>query len=419
MSPLEKKRMTANTLQQQWATAYLSGGNMAYVDGLYEDFLADPVSVPEEWQAVFKALPKVSGQAELSHRDVRDYFLHAAKAPPASASATPSSKQYLVNDLIKAYRTYGHYQANLDPLGMAQHRSVPSLNLASYHFSDADLKESFDTGSYLSQQAILLAEIERLLQETYCGSIGMQYMHLTEQKEIDWIQQKYESTHGRPHLNPEQKTKLLKDLIAADGLERYLGTKYVGQKRFSLEGGDALIPLMNEIIEQSCSRHIEEVVIGMAHRGRLNVLINVLGKTPDALFDEFEGKYDKSRTGDVKYHLGFSSDLSTQKDATAHVVLAFNPSHLEIIGPVVEGSSRSRLRRLDNLAEKDKVLPIVLHGDAAFAGQGVVMKRLIFHSHQGIVPEVRCMWLSIIKLGLPPVILKMQGRLIIVLMLQR
>ncbi|MCR9191864.1 MAG: 2-oxoglutarate dehydrogenase E1 component [Gammaproteobacteria bacterium] len=375
--------MTANTLQQQMATAYLSGGNMAYVDGLYEDFLADPASVPEEWQAVFKALPKVSGKAELSHRDIRDYFLHAAKAPPASASATPSSKQHLVNDLINAYRMNGHHQANLDPLGMVQRSSLPSLNLASYHFSDADLKESFETGPYLSKQAIPLAEIDHLLQEIYCGSIGMQYMHLTNQKEIDWIQEKYESTHGRPQLNAEQQTKLLKDLIAADGLERYLGTKYVGQKRFSLEGGDALIPLMNEVIERSCAQHIDEVVIGMAHRGRLNVLINVLGKTPDALFDEFEGKYDQSRTGDVKYHLGYSSDLSTQKDATAHVVLAFNPSHLEIIGPVVEGSSRSRLRRLHNLVEKDKVLPIVLHGDAAFAGQGVVMETFNFSQSPG------------------------------------
>ena len=375
--------MSLSTLQQQMASSYLSGGNVAYVEGLYEDYLSDPTTIPEEWRAMFDALPKISGQPELSHRDIQEQFLQLASMPKTSVSVDSAPKQQAVTDLIQAYRSYGHLQANLDPLGMAARRTHPSLDPHYYHLGDADRAQVFSAGPYLAQQPLTLAEIERNLQATYCGSIGIQYMHLSNQDEIAWIQQYFESNHGRPQFQTEQKIKILKDLIAADGLERYLGTRYVGQKRFSLEGGDALIPLMNELIQNSCAAHIDEIVIGMAHRGRLNVLINVLGKTPDSLFQEFEGKYDSTRTGDVKYHLGYSSDLSTQEDAVAHVVLAFNPSHLEIISPVVEGSSRSRMRRLHDLENKNKVLPIVLHGDAAFTGQGVVMETFNFSQSPG------------------------------------
>ncbi|MBP6919110.1 MAG: 2-oxoglutarate dehydrogenase E1 component [Legionellaceae bacterium] len=373
--------MSLSTLQQQMASSYLSGGN-TYVEALYEDYLSDPSTVLEEWRAIFDALPKISGQPELSHRDIQDQFLQLASMPK-TMSVESAPKQQAVTDLIQAYRSYGHLQANLDPLGMAARRTHPSLDPHYYHLGDADRSQVFSAGPYLAQQPLTLAEIERSLQATYCGSIGIQYMHLSNQDEIAWIQQYFESNHGRPQFQTEQKIKILKDLIAADGLERYLGTRYVGQKRFSLEGGDALIPLMNELIQNSCAAHIDEIVIGMAHRGRLNVLINVLGKTPDSLFQEFEGKYDATRTGDVKYHLGYSSDLSTQEDAVAHVVLAFNPSHLEIISPVVEGSSRSRMRRLHDLESKNKVLPIVLHGDAAFTGQGVVMETFNFSQSPG------------------------------------
>lgn len=372
----------SETLQQQWASSYLAGGNTAYVEGLYEDYLSDPNSVSSEWRNIFDNLPKVSSQPELSHRAIQDNFLKLANMPKTyGVQAAP--KQQAVTDLIQAYRTYGHLRANLDPLGMMKSRSHPSLDPHYYHLTDADKADTFSAGPYLAQHPLPLSEIERVLQDTYCGSIGLQYMHLANQDEIAWIQKNFETGHGRPQYQAEQKIKILKDLIAADGLERYLGTRYVGQKRFSLEGGDALIPAMNELIKQSCAAHVEEVVIGMAHRGRLNVLINVLGKTPDALFQEFEGKYDATRTGDVKYHLGYSSDLSTQPDAVAHVVLAFNPSHLEIIGPVVEGSSRSRMRRLDDLSQKGKVLPLVIHGDAAFTGQGVVMETFNFSQAPG------------------------------------
>ncbi len=374
--------MNSSTLEQQLTSSYLSGGSAAYVEGLYDDYLADPAAVSAEWRDVFDALPKVSEQAELSHRVIQEQFLQMAMLPKNTCIETPASQQ-AVTDLIQAYRMYGHHKAHLDPLDMAARRSHPTLDPQYYHLGDAERNQLFSAGPYLAHQPQTLAEIERILQETYCGSIGMQYMHLSNQDEIKWFQQKYESGHGRPQFQAEQKIKILKDLIAADGLERYLGTRYVGQKRFSLEGGDALIPMMNELIQKGCASHIDEIIIGMAHRGRLNVLINVLGKTPDALFQEFEGKYDSSRTGDVKYHLGYSSDLSTQADAVAHVVLAFNPSHLEIISPVVEGSSRSRMRRLHDLEQKNKVLPIVIHGDAAFAGQGVVMETFNFSQSPG------------------------------------
>ena len=228
-----------------------------------------------------------------------------------------------------------------------------------------------------------LGDIHQALSETYCGSIGIEYMHISNEKEIEWFQQRMESTRGRPHFDAAKKMNILKDLIAADGLERYLGTRYVGQKRFSLEGGDSLIPMMKEIINQSGQSHVKEVVIGMAHRGRLNVLVNVLGKDPSQLFQEFEGKVKYDRTGDVKYHLGFSSDIETESGAILHVALAFNPSHLEIIAPVVEGSARSRLRRRNDLEKKETVVPVILHGDAAFSGQGVVMETFNFSQARG------------------------------------
>ncbi|MDP3560771.1 MAG: 2-oxoglutarate dehydrogenase E1 component [Legionellaceae bacterium] len=374
--------MSSSNLQHEWATAYLSGGNMAYVDGLYEDYLNNPNSVSEDWQALFKTLPAVNGQtSDVSHRDIRAHFLELANHRKA-APVEVNTKQMNVADLINAYRSHGHHAASLDPLDMAERVPVPSLQLDYHHLSN-ELDQPFNAGKTFSDGTMPLSDIYNALRETYCGSIGLQYMHIANTEETDWLQNKFETVRGRTTFDAETKLQLLKDLIAADGLERYLGTRYVGQKRFALEGGDALIPMMNEIVRQSCANGVKEVVIGMAHRGRLNVLINVLGKKPEVLFQEFEGKYDTNRTGDVKYHLGFSSDIAMKNGAIAHVVLAFNPSHLEIIGPVVEGSARSRLRRLNNLEKKDQVLPVVIHGDAAFAGQGVVMETFNFSQAPG------------------------------------
>jgi 2-oxoglutarate dehydrogenase E1 component len=372
----------SSQLQNEWATAYLSGGNMAYVDGLYEDYLTDPTSVSDEWQAVFKALPAVSGAAEPSHRDIRQYFLENSDNKKAM-SVSVDDKQAAVDHLISAYRMHGHHAASLDPLEMLVRVPEPDLELSYHHLTQGDLNEKFNVGGYFSDKAMPLSEIYKALRETYSGNIGVEYMHISNHDEITWIQEKLESVRGHAVLSDAQKVTLLKELIAADGLERYLGTRYVGQKRFSLEGGDSLVPMMKTMIRRGCEVGVKELVIGMAHRGRLNVLVNVLGKEPNELFQEFEGKYNAERTGDVKYHLGFSSNIRTESGGVVHVALAFNPSHLEIISPVVEGSARSRLRRHQDLLKKNAVVPVIIHGDAAFAGQGVVMETFNFSQAPG------------------------------------
>lgn len=366
--------MSSDDLQRERLASYLSGGNMAYIDELYEDYLKDPNAVPTDWRQAFQALPKLNGQTEdLSHREIRHYFLnHAGR--PRDKTVSADIKQAEVSDLINAYRTYGHLIAQLDPLEMAERGSVPSLDLGYHHLSDSDLNQSFFAGHTFHQATLPLSEIYQTLRQIYCGSIGIEYMHIANTEETNWLQSQLESSQGNPQFDAEVRLEILEELIAADGLERYLGTRYVGQKRFSLEGGDALIPMLKALIKLGGEKGVKELVIGMAHRGRLNVLVNVLGKEPHQLFKEFEGKIDSDRTGDVKYHLGYSSNLKTKSDQVVHVALAFNPSHLEIINPVVQGSARSRLRRRNDLDKKNAVVPVVIHGDAAFAGQGVVME---------------------------------------------
>ncbi|MCH9689298.1 MAG: 2-oxoglutarate dehydrogenase E1 component [Gammaproteobacteria bacterium] len=374
----------SESLKKAWETAYLSGGNMAYVDGLYEDYLENASAVSESWQAVFRALPAgVDGCPDVSHRTLRTYFLNQAKQPSTAVVSSGDDKQRRVADLITAYRTHGHLLANLDPLAMLVRETPLSLTLDYHGLTQADLKQSFFAGNSFSEQPMSLETIEDALQQTYCGSIGIEYMHIANEEEVSWIQNEIESMCGKLAFNAAQKKEILEELIAAEGLERYLGTRYVGQKRFSLEGGDSLVPMMNEIIREAGRNEVREIIVGMAHRGRLNVLVNVLGKDPKELFQEFEGKVKLERTGDVKYHLGFSSDIKTQQGDVVHVALAFNPSHLEIIGPVVQGSTRSRLRRRHDLLEKKQVLPVVIHGDAAFAGQGVVMETFNFSQARG------------------------------------
>lgn len=376
--------MSSSDLQKQWASSYLSGGSMAYVDALYEDYLSNPDSVPDDWRSAFDALPRVNGSTDISHRDIRDHFLQNADKKRVSViQSSEDSKQYQVANFINAYRSLGHHAAKLDPLEMTARMPVPALELSYHQLSEQDMDRRFFAGTYFNGGQMTLRDIHRALRDTYCGSIGIEYMHISNSIETEWLQQKMETVRGRPSFDAAKKRSILNDLIAADGLERYLGTRYVGQKRFSLEGGDAFIPMMKEIIRQGGDKGVKEIVIGMAHRGRLNVLVNVLGKEPNQLFQEFEGKVKSERTGDVKYHMGFSSDLRTETGAIVHLALAFNPSHLEIIGPVVEGSARSRLRRQNDLDHKNKVLPVVIHGDAAFAGQGVVMETFNFSQARG------------------------------------
>ena len=374
--------MQESVMQRMWDSAHLSGGNAAYVEELYELYLHDPNAVPEEWRTYFQKLPSDGNPAtDVSHSTIRDHFVLLAKnqrrAQPVSAGSVSSEhekKQVEVLRLVQAYRMRGHQAATLDPLGLWQRPAPADLSINHYGLTNADLDTIFRTGElYIGKEEATLREIFEALQQTYCRTIGAEFTHIVDSEQRKWFQQRLESVRGRPDFSTEVQSHLLERLTAAEGLEKYLGTKYPGTKRFGLEGGESLIPLLDEIIQRCGAYGTKEIVIGMAHRGRLNVLVNTFGKNPRDLFDEFEGKkVEGLSSGDVKYHQGFSSNVMTA-GGEVHLALAFNPSHLEIVSPVVEGSVRARQDRRQDVSG-DSVLPISLHGDAAFAGQGVVME---------------------------------------------
>lgn len=374
--------MPESKMQKLWDTAYLSADNADYVDELYERYLTDPNAISEEWRNYFQTLP-INGSvvADVAHSTIRDYFIARAKnqqrsQPLASTTVTSDHEKKQVNvlRLIQVYRLQGHQLANLDPLGLWQRPVPEALKLQNNSLAEADLETIFACGDlFPDKKEATLKEILTVLKDTYCRNIGMECMHITDTTERRWILRRFEHVKGRQGYSPEVKKHLLERLTAADGLERYLGNKYPGAKRFSLEGGDALIPIVDELIQRAGTYGVKEVVMSMAHRGRLNVLVNTLGKNPRDLFDEFEGKKKATiGVGDVKYHQGFSSNVMTH-GGEIHLALGFNPSHLEIGSPVMAGSVRARQdRRVDITGEV--VLPITIHGDAAFAGQGVVME---------------------------------------------
>ncbi len=384
---------TQASMQSLWDTAMLDAGSAAWLEALYERYLHNPNDVDSHWRQYFGTLPQVNGTLkDTIHSEIKAEFRHIAEKRcghllPPSQSATTAAlmherKQVKVLQLINAYRFRGHQHAKLDPLGRHFFSPIEELSLQNHDLSDADCSTLFSTGSLNGPKEAMLQEIYDIISEAYCGSIGTEYMHITKTAEKRWIQQRIETVRGKANLNVEEKKVLLGHLSAAEGLEKYLHTKYVGQKRFSLEGGETLIPLIHEITRRGAAHGIKEIVIGMAHRGRLNVLVNVMGKTPAELFQEFEGtKFQGENMGDVKYHMGFSSDMKTAK-GDVHLALAFNPSHLEIVAPVVEGSVRARQDRRGDTAGIE-VLPIQIHGDAAFAGQGVVMETLQMSQSRG------------------------------------
>ncbi len=366
-----------NGVMKAWLeSSHLAGANQTYIEDLYEQFLLDPEAVGEEWQTVFKDLPKVGDSNEVPHGPVKDYFVRLAKDTSRYSAQVSDphhdSKQVKVLQLINAFRFRGHQHANLDPLGLWVQDRVPDLDPEFHNLGAADFDAAFNVGSYaIGRESMKLSELYTSLQQTYCGSIAAEYMHIVSTEEKRWIQSRLESIESKPDFEKEDKLRFLESLTAAEGLEKYLGAKFPGAKRFSLEGGDSLIPMIKELISRSGVQGAKEVVIGMAHRGRLNMLVNVLGKKPADLFDEFAGKHDESwGAGDVKYHQGFSSDFNTP-GGNVHLALAFNPSHLEIVNPVVMGSVRARQERRGN-ADGDEVLAITIHGDSAIAGQGVV-----------------------------------------------
>src|SRR3954463_9653199 len=381
----------APSLSELMASTPLSGGNAPYVEALYEQFLSDPQSVDPRWREYFQKL-RDGSSAEQIHSTVQAGIAQLATKPrmlagtSSSLTADAAAKQGAVSRLVQIYANRGHLIAKLDPLGMEKRARPRVLELSYFGLSEADLDTEFLTGSRPNQLApkLKLREIVAQLEYAYGGTIGAEFAHVSNTEERLWLQDEFLLGRLKGKLTAEEQKSLLWQLSAAEGLERYLHTKYVGQKRFSLEGGDSLIPLMDDLIQRCGLAGVEEVVVGMAHRGRLNMLVNILGKSPSLLFSEFEGKYDMSQykgSGDVKYHKGFSSDLRTPS-GNVHVVLAFNPSHLEVVNPVVEGSVRARQeRRGDN--KGDRVVPVLVHGDAAFAGQGVVMETMQLSQARG------------------------------------
>ncbi len=369
--------MSMKKMQQQ---SYLHGSNAAFIEELYSRYLVDENSVDENWRDWFAGLGEGEIAADQDHLQIQAQMRTAvmSKRRASVASGTVSneheSKQVKVLQLINAYRVKGHQKARLDPLGLAEIPDIPEMTLAGNELSEADLDIEFKTGSLFGVDEAPLREIIARLEKTYCGAVGLEYMHIEDRSQKRWIQVEIETSLSTPDFREGRRNRILDRIIAAENLEKYLHTRYIGQKRFSLEGGESLIPILDRVVQQSGVTNTHEVVIGMAHRGRLNVLTNLFGKMPSDLFDEFEGNVDMDEryNYDVKYHQGFSSDIYTDS-GPMHLALAFNPSHLEIVDPVVEGSVRARQRRFSDRTTAD-VLPVLIHGDSAFAGQGVVME---------------------------------------------
>jgi 2-oxoglutarate dehydrogenase E1 component len=367
------------TLQR---SSLLGGGNVAYIEALYEAWLQDPAGIAPRWRNYFDALPRVDGysSADVSHADIRKEFSRLTGhlrgqriARLTDARLDLENKQVRVLQLINAYRFRGHQHARTDPLQRQQPEPIPDLELDYHNLSETDFNTVFHTGSLVGPREASLREILFALNRTYCETIGAEYMHISETAEKRWIQQRLEGVQSHPGLTNERRRWLLARLTAAEGIERYLHAKYVGQKRFSLEGGESLIPLVGELVDRAGGQGVREIVIGMSHRGRLNMLVNILGKSPADLFQEFEGRYaSRLSSGDVKYHQGFSSDIQTS-GGRVHLALAFNPSHLEIVSPVVQGSVRARQQRYGD-REGRQAMAVAIHGDSSFAGQGVVME---------------------------------------------
>ncbi len=369
------------------ANSYLFGGNAPYVEELYESYLNNPGSVPDHWREYFdnlQAAPASNGDPQtrdVAHAPIVQSFAERSKEGTLQprlmgGDASTARQQVFVQSLVAAYRFLGARWADIDPLKRQERPTIPELEPAFYDFTEGDHANIYSAANtYFGFEQAPLRDIVQALRDTYCGTIGAEFMYISDPAQKRWLQERLESTRSKPSFTPEQRKRILERVTAAEGLEKYLHTMYVGQKRFSLEGGESFIAAMDALIQHSGSQGVQEIVIGMAHRGRLNVLVNTLGKMPGDLFAEFEGKHaDELPSGDVKYHQGFSSDIATP-GGPVHLSLAFNPSHLEIVNPVVEGSCRARM---DRRGDKDgsEVLPVIVHGDAAFAGQGVVMETL-------------------------------------------
>ena len=371
----------SNLLKLFEESSALYGGNAHYIESLYEQYLSDPDSITGNWRQRFDEI-HFGSTDDTPHSVIVERFEKLAISEPGKLAKMQGfteqsvKKQSSVARLINHYRVKGHQIATNNPLG--NNVTIPAdLEPIYYGLTASDMQTVFDTGGLCGIDRLPLDAIIKTLKEIYCGSIGSEFMHIVDAEPKNWIRAKLEGAKPDYASHPEKRLGLLKLLTAAEGLEKYLHRKYVGQKRFSLEGGESLIPILDELIQRAGETKVREIVIGMAHRGRLNVLVNVLGKSPAALFGEFEGTHTSTPgvlTGDVKYHMGFSSNIATP-GGPIHLTLAFNPSHLEIINPVVEGSVKARQDR-HGVGGENAIVPVLIHGDASFAGQGIVMETL-------------------------------------------
>jgi len=369
--------MSMKKMQQE---SYLFGNNAVFIEELYSKYLQNENDVDENWRDWFYELKNGGLTPDQDHLAIQAQMKSAVMNKKSSSLTVNTAqhahqiKQVAVLQLINAYRFKGHQKADLDPLKLQSNEIIRDLTLEGHDLSEADLDTVFNTGSMFGVDDVSLRVIIDRLEKTYCGTLASEYMYIENLAQKRWVQEQLETTLSTPDFKEGRKNRVLDRIIAAENLEKYLHTRYIGQKRFSLEGGESLIPLLDRVIQEAGATGTHEVVIGMAHRGRLNVLTNIFGKMPADLFDEFEGKieWDQRSNYDVKYHQGFSSDIYTDS-GPMHLALAFNPSHLEIVDPVVEGSVRARQKRFEDRTTND-VLPVLIHGDAAFAGQGVVME---------------------------------------------
>ncbi len=373
-------------MMQNRRTSFLFGENVPYIEQLYESYLDDADSVSQEWREYFAALqsaPAVDGssRADVAHAAIIDRFVELSKrarpAPAMNESLALAKKQVAVQSLVAAYRMLGTRQALLDPLNWSPVPPLPELTPAYYGLAQSDLATHFSTADtyFWDAGSASLQDIITALDETYCGTLGAEYTHLADASQRQWWQMRLESARAKPTLTNKQRKRILERLTAAEGLEKYLHTRYVGQTRFSLEGGESLIVLLDELLRHGAAHGIKSAVLGMAHRGRLNVLVNTVGKPARMLFDEFEGKTAKLLpAGDVKYHKGFTGTVETD-DGAVEVELAFNPSHLEIVNPVVQGMARGKAEKMNPPAQ-GAVLPVEIHGDVAISGQGIVMETM-------------------------------------------
>ena len=364
----------SKSLEERFLDSFKNGGNSEYLEILYEDYLENPNSLPSEWKKYFDSIQ--NGQIDVSHKSIEEQFRNKKFPTEAKVEISENSKASDVQNLINAYRRRGHQVADIDPLGLRLKKEVPDLKLGFHNLSENDLESSFSISNFQNSKELSLKDIISSLKQTYTASLGYEFMHIMDSRIRRWFLDKIEGKPTPYSFNSDEQEHILKRLVDSEGLEKFLASKYPGAKRFGLEGGESLVPLLDTLIEDFGSRGVKELVLGMSHRGRLNVLINVMGKKPSELFTEFAEDFeeDETKSGDVKYHLGFSSNILTS-GGEVHLALGSNPSHLEIVNPVILGSVKARQdRRLDSA--QDMVVPILMHGDASFSAQGVVMEIL-------------------------------------------